>query len=77
MLAAYDLNVQTKTVFPSSLKKHATGDGRSKKPAMRAAALRRWPNAVWEDTLTGDDEADALCVLAWAIDELDPKEAPT
>lgn len=77
MLAAFELGAETRTVFPSTLKKHATGNGRAKKPEMIAAALKRWPNAVWTETLSGSDEADALCVLAWAIDQLEPKEATT
>jgi hypothetical protein len=63
---AFDLGVETKTLMPSTLKKHATGWGRSKKPAMLAAARAKWPKR----TIATHDEADALWVLDWARKEL-------
>lgn len=52
-------------VTPAALKKHATGKGNSGKPAMIAAAEARWGIKPADD-----NEADALCVLAWALDEI-------
>lgn len=69
--AGFGLDVAT--VHTATLKKHATGFGGSKKrpvtkDQMRAAALKRWwldPSAV-----KSHDETDALCVLAWMIDQI-------
>lgn len=52
-------------ISTSTLKKHATGGGRAGKPEMIAAAQKRWK--IREEIT--DDEADALCVLAWAVTE--------
>lgn len=52
-------------VTPAALKKHATGKGNAGKPAMLAAARERWGVEPADD-----NEADALCVLAWALDEI-------
>jgi Holliday junction resolvasome RuvABC endonuclease subunit len=52
------------SVHTATLKLHATGKGNAKKPDMIAAAKTRWPHYTGES----DDEADALCVLAWALD---------
>jgi Holliday junction resolvasome RuvABC endonuclease subunit len=62
------LLVEPLTVMPSSLKKHATGNGRAKKPQMRAAAARRFGRDP--ESFATHDEADALCVLGWALDEI-------
>lgn len=45
------------------VKKHATGKGNAKKPEMIAAAQKHVGLAI-----TDDNEADAICILAWAID---------
>lgn len=50
---------------PSAIKKHATGKGNAGKPAMIAAARKRWGVEP-----SDDNEADALCVLAWALEEV-------
>ena len=52
-------------VHTGTLKKHATGHGGASKAQMIEAAEKRWGLEV-----SGDDEADALCVLAWAIEEI-------
>lgn len=69
--------IETATVPPSTLKKHATGDGHAKKPEMIAAALSRWPHRQLTHVgrPLGDNEADALCVLAWGLDVLLPSLA--
>lgn len=54
------------SVHTGTLKRHATGSGRAPKGAMIEAARARWPS----QTIEGDDQADALCVLAWALDEV-------
>ena len=51
-----------------TIKKHATGKGNSKKDAMAAAARARWGETASGEL--GEDQADALCVLAWALDEI-------
>jgi Holliday junction resolvasome RuvABC endonuclease subunit len=59
-------------VAPATLKKHATGRGNAKKPDMQAAAAKRWgTNAAGE---LQEDQADALCVLGWALDEIGEAE---
>lgn len=75
--AAY--GIETLPVHTATLKKHATGRGNAKKPDMILAASKRWPNVVGlrgahlahgnPANPLGDDEADALCVLAWALEE--------
>lgn len=49
--------------MPSEVKKHATGKGNAPKPLMVEAARARWNRDVQDE-----DEADALCVLAWVLD---------
>jgi Holliday junction resolvasome RuvABC endonuclease subunit len=69
------VGAETTSVHTGTLKKHATGRGGADKDAMHRAALVRWPGHQWG---TGDaptaeevhDAADALCVLAWALDEI-------
>lgn len=50
----------------SSLKKHATGSGRAKKPEMIKAAHRKWPQIK----LIDDNHADALWLLDYAQEHL-------
>jgi Holliday junction resolvasome RuvABC endonuclease subunit len=52
-------------LVPSQIKKHATGNGRAKKPEMVAAANRRWR---LELKAAAHNEADALCLLAAWLD---------
>ena len=59
-------NINTSPVGASELKKHATGKGNAKKPDMQAAAMQRW---CFVET-PGEDEADALCILAWSMEQL-------
>lgn len=51
---------------PAEVKKSATGKGNAGKPLMVSAARERWD----KPDLESEDEADALCVLGWAIDEI-------
>ena len=60
-------------VSASAVKKFATGSGRASKEEMIKAA-----NKLFQDQkrnpgreITSDDEADAVCILAWAINEFD------
>lgn len=50
---------------PAEIKKHATGKGNASKEQMIVAACQRWGVAVRDD-----NEADALCLLAWVLDEI-------
>ncbi len=50
---------------PAEVKKHATGKGNAAKAQMIEAARERWGVEVQDD-----NEADALCVLAWTLDEI-------
>ena len=68
-----DRGIQHAGVHTATLKKHATGSGRAEKGGMRAAAERLFPGQKIE-TL---DQADALCVLYWAIETLNPSEKET
>lgn len=54
---------------PAEVKKHATGKGNASKEQMVEAARERWRVDV-ED----HNQADALCVLAWTLEEIG--EAP-
>lgn len=58
---AYKNDCNLEYVHTGTLKKHATGSGCSKKPAIIAAAKERWPDIVIED----DNHADALWLLNW------------
>lgn len=53
------------SVAPNTLKLWASGSGRADKPAMIAAARRLYPAWRGED----DNEADALCLLAWGLEQ--------
>lgn len=77
--------LEVTSVHTATLKKHATGSGRAGKDDMVRAAAKRWPAQVGlraahldggspADPL-GEDEADALCVLAWALDEIEVPRA--
>ena len=63
---AHKLGLAVVTVGPGTLKAHATGKKTAKKPDMILAAAKRWPDRP--AVLIDDNEADALCVLGWAID---------
>lgn len=52
-----------------TIKRFATGKGNADKGTMVAAAQVRWPN------VKDDNEADALWLLAWAIQEFAPATA--
>lgn len=66
---------ETLPVHTATLKQHATGKGNASKEEMRQAAGDKWFGAPGyrlperPEAFT-DDEADALCVLSWALDEL-------
>jgi len=60
---AASLGAEHAAVHTATLKKHATGNGRADKAAMTEAAERRWGLRPQDD-----NEADALAVLAYAID---------
>lgn len=51
-----------------TLKKHSTGNGRADKQMMIEAATDRWGFAPCDD-----NEADALCILGWTLDDGLPK----
>lgn len=51
-------------VVSSTVKKHATGDGRASKDDMVAAALPWW-------SVDNDDEADALHMVRWGSEHYD------
>lgn len=55
------------SVYPSTLKKWATGSGRSEKPAMKSEAKERFPHYV-PDEDAGADEADSLLLLSFAME---------
>lgn len=66
--------IDTAPIQNSALKSHATGKGNCGKPAMVAAARKRWLIQLDDEE---DDRADALCILAWALEEcgVKPKKA--
>ncbi len=55
-------------VHSSTLKKHATGSGTAKKPAMIARATALYPDVAVVD----DNHADALLLLRYALDVFVP-----
>ena len=78
---AQSYGLEVAVVHTGTLKKHATGCGKAHagkiknaterraamKAAMKRAAARRWKLAREPGS---DDEADALCVLAWLVDQI-------
>jgi Holliday junction resolvasome RuvABC endonuclease subunit len=56
--------IMLRGVGVGTIKKHATGTGAAKKPAMMEAARLRWPTQDVRD----DNQADALCLLAYALE---------
>lgn len=75
------LGIEVAPVHTATLKKHATGKGNAGKDDMVRAAVRRWGPELEaqkgsEGPLPEDDEADALCILAWALDEVGQKSTP-
>lgn len=64
--------IETSPVHTATLKKHATGKGNAGKPEMQAAALKRWGKPAGGELQ--EDQADALCVLGWALDEIGERE---
>jgi crossover junction endodeoxyribonuclease RuvC len=58
-----EAGIEHTSVHTATLKKHATGKGNAKKAVMIEAAEARWGM-----TFKSDDEADARCVLAWALE---------
>ena len=63
------LGIQYTSVHTGMLKRHASGRGNASKEEMVEAARLRWPDQVVES----EDQADALCGLAWAIERYEPK----
>ncbi len=63
------LGIEVSPVATTTLKKHATGSGRAGKDEMIAAASKRW-HSVYPSGVEDDNQADALCILAWACDGL-------
>ena len=53
---------------PTTIKKHATGYGRAEKKDMIEAARKRWGVDVGNKE---DNRADALCLGAWALSEVE------
>lgn len=66
VLELAEARVAMRSVPQATLKKHATKTGRAEKADMQAAARARW--RISKDQELGEDEADALCLLAWAVE---------
>lgn len=62
---AYRNGAEQAFVYPNTLKKWATESGKAGKDSMMAAMRSRWGR-----TTTDDNEADALAVLAWAMENV-------
>lgn len=65
-----ELGLEYSTVHTATLKKFATGSGRANKDAMLAAAHAKWGVLNVKD----DNQADALWLLAYALDKVVPRE---
>ena len=63
---------ETTSVHTATLKKHATGNGRASKEDMIRAAVKAFGLTKIEDGVGSpcSDEADAICVLAWALEQI-------
>lgn len=59
-------NIRIVGVHVKSLKKWTTGNGNADKPAMKKAALRRWPTLAKRPQ--NDDEIDALALAMWGAE---------
>lgn len=62
--------IEHSAVYHSTLKKYATGRGNAKKPEMLEAVARRWRR------VDDDNEADAIALLHYALDEIVPAGIP-
>lgn len=60
--------IPVREIHQGTLKKRATGKGNASKDAMMSAAREAFPC----QTVTNHNQADALNVLAWAIEEIQP-----
>lgn len=67
---AFGYGIPVEGVYPSTLKKYATGKGNAPKADVIVAAYDRWPGADVRD----DNQADALMLLAWALENQPEKE---
>lgn len=59
-------NIRIVGVHVKTLKKWTTGNGNADKPAMKKAALRRWPTLA--NRRQNDDEIDALALAMWGTE---------
>lgn len=66
VLELAEARVAMRSVPQATLKVHATRSGRAEKADMQAAARARW--RISKEQELGEDEADALCLLAWAVE---------
>jgi crossover junction endodeoxyribonuclease RuvC len=66
-----EAGIEHTSVHTATLKKHATGKGNANKALMLQAAAERWGM-----TFESDDEADARCVLAWALETFAAEVTP-
>ena len=62
---AAEHDIELMTVHTATLKKYATGNGRASKEDMIQAARERFDREIMDD-----NEADALFILAWAINQV-------
>ena len=65
--AAATAGCECVSVHTATLKKRTTGNGRASKDDMIAAARDRWKHEPADD-----NEADALCLLAYALEQYGP-----
>ena len=59
--------IRRRSIYPPTLKKWSTGNGRASKDDLRDAARKRWNIGSRVTAKLSDDVCDALCVLSWAI----------
>jgi len=64
LVAAQNGSIPIVETAPTSLKKFAVGNGRASKDEMVLAAKKFWPH----QEIKTDDQADALCLLRWALE---------
>lgn len=65
---AHRARVETRTVNPATLKKHACGNGRASKDDMMQAAIDRWGSQLDGRAPRDHNESDALLALAWGLE---------
>lgn len=66
-MVCFELNIRCEPVPVGTIKKFATGNGAAKKPLMIKAATQKFGWELTSPTKIQDNEADAICLLQYAM----------